>query len=160
MISDSAKKNFWIFESLIILFMLIGIAFGKWSAWFGQYGWIASLFLVICSLFVGMVIGIAAYRLDARIDHGKLNALTLSHQEIEDSLKETRELYKLISMGVIDLAINRVANKIAAKYVPNMSQDDVREAILKVIDEIVSEEMCDVRRIFEEQLDKSGRERS
>jgi len=50
-----------------------------------------------------------------------------------------------------------VADKITAKYAPDMSKEDVRISVVQAVDEIVCEEICGARRIFEERLKNSSK---
>jgi len=159
--TNAFKRNFWILEAVIIAFILIGMAFGKWSYCFGEYGWIASTLLVIMAIFGGMVIGIATHNVEIRqLQSRNYKQLEEDSKQIHLSLAETRKLYKTICIGIIELAINRIANKITAKYVKNMSQTAVREAVLKAVDEIVDEEMADANKVFEEHLKEVAKKMS
>lgn len=152
MIPDPVKRNFWMLEAMIIIFVLLGIAFGNWSSWFGRFGWVTSVILVLASLLGGMIIGMVAQGESVYRDVAGLKRILVQPSAIRDAFQENRKLYKEICIGVIELSVNRVANKIVAKYAPDISQEDIRQSVLTAMDEIVAEEMASVRRDVEEQI--------
>jgi hypothetical protein len=112
------------------------------------YGLIGAL-VVFFLMFVGMVI--AFLELRSEINRKVEEATEQFQKKMQETIVQERKLCGQTSVNMAKAVADRVSNRIIAKYISGMDNDNLRRNILEFTEHIVAEEIDALQKVVEDE---------